>query len=414
MLVIYKYSIVDQHTYCMKRIVLNLAILICLMSSLRGKAQEEFIEPPSKLITRVPFTQLTGGIVIIKAMLNNFPDTLNFVLDTGSSGISLDSTTASELRLSPQSTDRTIRGIAGIKNVPFLYNQTIKFPRLAVDSLDFHVNDYGILTAVYGERIDGIIGYSIFRKFILKINYDSLYIDICTKGTIRYPRGGYLLKPTISNLPIQTLRVKDAVTINSRFLYDIGAGVCMMLSRDFVSDSAFLHKKRKLLTKEGEGVGGKIDMHVTVIKEVKLGPFRFRSVPTYIFDDEFNVTQYPTLGGLIGNDILRRFNTIFNYDKRDFYLVPNSHFNEPFDYSYSGVELYYVEGNIIVGDVAKGSPAEDAGLKENDIVIAINSNFTQNLNAYKISLQVANTKIKFIVRRGGELMEIPFKTGSIR
>lgn len=398
----------------MKRIALNVAILICLLISLRGKAQEEFIEPPSKLITRVPFTQLTGGIVIIKAMLNNFPDTLNFVLDTGSSGISLDSTTASELRLNPQSTDRTIRGIAGIKNVPFLYNQTIKFPRLTVDSLDFHVNDYGILTAVYGERIDGIIGYSIFRKFILKINYDSLYIDICTKGTIRYPRGGYLLKPTISNLPIQTLRVKDAVTINSRFLYDIGAGVCMMLSRDFVSDSAFLHKKRKLLTKEGEGVGGKIDMHVTVIKEVKLGPFRFRSVPTYVFDDEYNVTQYPTLGGLIGNDILRRFNTIFNYDKRDFYLVPNSHFNEPFDYSYSGVELYYVEGNIIVGDVAKGSPAEDAGLKENDIVIAINNNFAQNLNAYKISLQVANTKIKFIVRRGGELMEIYFKTGSIR
>ncbi|HEX2630111.1 MAG TPA: retropepsin-like aspartic protease, partial [Chitinophagaceae bacterium] len=230
----------------MKTIVLNLAILTCLIMSLPCKAQEEFIEPPSKLITRVPFTQLTGGIVILKAMLNNFPDTLNFVLDTGSSGISLDSTTAAELRLNPQSTDRTIRGIAGIKNVPFLYNQTLKFPKLVVDSLDFHVNDYGILTAVYGERIDGIIGYSIFRKFIVKINYDSLYMDICTKGTIRYPRGGYLLKPTISNLPVQTLRVKDAVTINSRFLYDIGAGVCMMLSRDFVSDSAFLHKKRKL------------------------------------------------------------------------------------------------------------------------------------------------------------------------
>jgi hypothetical protein len=398
----------------MKRIVLNLSLLTCLLLSLHSKAQEEFIEPPSRTITRVPFTQLTGGIVILKAMLNNFPDTLNFVLDTGSSGISLDSTTVAELRLTPTSTDRTIRGIAGIKNVPFLYNQTLKFPKLSVDSLDFHVNDYGILTAVYGERIDGIIGYSIFRKFILKVNYDSLYIDICTKGTIRYPRGGYLLKPTISNLPIQTLRVKDAVTINSRFLYDIGAGVCMMLSRDFVSDSAFLHKKRKLLTKEGEGVGGKIDMHVTIIKEVKLGPFRFRSVPTYIFDDEFNVTQYPTLGGLIGNDILRRFNTIFNYDKRDFYLTPNSHFNDPFDYSYSGVELYFVDGNIIIGDVAKGSPAEAAGLKENDVVIALNNNFGQNLNAYKIALQVASTKVKFIVRMDGELVEISFKTGTIR
>ena len=57
-------------------------------------------------------------------------------------------------------------------------------------------------------------------------------------------------------------------------------------------------------------------MHVTVIKEVKLGPYRFRSVPTYVFDDVYNVTSYPHLCGLVGNDILRRFNTILNYDKR--------------------------------------------------------------------------------------------------
>ena len=240
-----------------------------------------------------------------------------------------------------------------------------------------------------------------------------MFIDICSKGTIRYPRGGFLLKPTISNLPVQNLRVRDDRTIHSRFLYDIGAGVCMMLSKDFVSDSAFLDKKRKLLAKEGEGVGGKIDMHVTVIKEVKLGPYKFKAVPTYIFDDVYNVTNYPHLGGLIGNDILRRFNAILNYDKRDFYLVPNRHFNDPFDYSYSGVELYFIQGYIIVGDVAKGSAAEAAGLMENDIVLAINNNFSQNLNQYKIALQAPNQKLKLIVRRNNELKEISFKVKSI-
>jgi len=362
----------------------------------------------------LPFLQLTGGIIILRAQLNSFPDTLSFVLDTGSSGISLDSTTVDELKLKPTPTTRSIRGIAGIKNVPFLYNQQLKFPRLTVDSLDFHVNDYSILTAVYGERIDGIIGYSILSRYIVKINYDSMYIDICSKGTIRYPRGGYLFKPNISSLPVQSLRVKDEATINARFLYDIGAGVCMMLTREFVTDSALLSKKRKLLRKEGEGVGGKIDMDVTVIKEVKLGPYRFRSVPTYIFDDDYNVTSYPYLGGLIGNDILRRFNTILNYDKRDFYLVPNSHFSEPFDYSYSGIELYFIDGYIVIGDVAKKSPAEIAGLKEGDVVLAINNNFSQNLNQYKIALQVTNARMKIIIRRNGELVEINFKTGSIR
>ena len=378
-----------------------------------GFSQEEFIEPPSQKLTRIPFTQLTGGIVIIQAKLKPFEDTLNFVLDTGSSGISLDSTTAAYLKLKPEATNRTIRGIAGIRNVPFLYNQTLQFPALTVDSLDFHVNDYSILTAVYGEQIDGIIGYSLLRRFIVKINYDSLFIDICSPGYIRYPKGGYLFKPTISNLPVQSLRVRDAKTVHSRFLYDIGAGVCMMLSKDFVEDSSLIHKKRKMLAKEGEGVGGKIDMHVTVIREVKLGPYKFRAVPTYVFDDVYNVTSYPTLGGLIGNDILRRFNTILNYDKKDFYLMPNRHFGDPFDYSYSGIELYYILGYIVIGDVAKGSPAELAGLKESDIVIAVNNNFSQNLNQYKIALQATNQKVKIMIRRDEELKEITFKVGSI-
>ena len=62
--------------------------------------------------------------------------------------------------------------------------------------------------------------------------------------------------------------MKNAIT--ARFLHDIGAGVCLMLSKDFVEDSTVLQKKRKLWAKEGEGVGGKIDMHLTVVKELKL------------------------------------------------------------------------------------------------------------------------------------------------
>ncbi len=397
----------------MKRIFFCLEICISILSAIPLAAQEEFIEPPSKLITRIPFTQLTGGIIIMQARLGDFPDTLNFVLDTGSSGISLDSTTVSYLKLTPIPSDKSIRGIAGIRKVSFLYNQKLHIPGLTVDSLNFHVNDYAILTSVYGERIDGIIGYSVLSRYIVKVDYDSLKISFLSQGTLRYPRGGYLLKPTINTLPAHAARVKDEGTINTRLLYDIGAGVCLMLSKDFVQDSSFISSKRKLLAKEGEGVGGKIDMLTTVIKEVKLGPYRFRKVPVYIFDDVYNVTSYPYLGGLIGNDILRRFNIILNYSKNDIYIVPNSHYDEAFDYSYSGLELYMIEGYIVVGDVAKDSPAEQAGLMEGDIVISVNKNFSQNLNQYKIALQAPNERIKIIVRRNGVLREIEFRVKTI-
>jgi PDZ domain/Aspartyl protease len=376
-------------------------------------AQEEFIEPPSKMLTRIGFTQLTGGVVILHATLDNFPDTLNLILDSGSSGISLDSTTVDYFKLTPEPSDKTIRGIAGIKKVGFLYNRKLHFPHLTIDSLDFHVNDYSILTTVYGERVDGIIGYSVFSRYIIKIDYDSLKLEFWSLGTLRYPRGGYLFKPILSTLPVQHARVKDGTTHSANFLHDIGAGVCLMLSKDFAEDSAVLHKKRKLWAKEGEGVGGKIDMHLTVIKELKFGPYRFRNVPTYIFEDVYNVTSYPYLGGLIGNDILRRFNAIINYEKRDIYLTPNSHYRESFDYSYSGIELYFIDGLVEIGDVARGSPAETSGLQEGDVVIAINNNFSQNLNQYKIALQAANERIKIIVRRDGQLKQFEFKVKDI-
>lgn len=389
--------------------LLAIALLVVAIS----RSQEEFIEPTSRLLTRISFTQLTGGVVILKAQLDNFPDTLNFILDTGSSGISLDSTTVAYLKLQPVASDRTIRGIAGIKKVGFLYNRSLRFPDLTVDSLNFHVNDYSVLTSVYGEQIDGIIGYSLFSRYILKINYDSLKIDICSKGSIRYPKGGYLFKPILSTLPVQFARIKDESQHNMRFLHDIGAGVCLMLSQDFVDDSAVLQKKRKLWPKDGEGIGGKISMNLTIIKELKLGPYRFRNIPTYIFEDAFNVTSYPYLGGLIGNDILRRFNVIFNYPKRDIHMVPNSHYRDPFDYSYSGIELYFIDGNIEMGSVAKDSPADLAGIKQGDIVVAVNNDFSQNFNKYKTALLTPNAKVKLILRRNGELVQAEMKVKSI-
>jgi hypothetical protein len=230
---------------------------------------------------------------------------------------------------------------------------------------------------------------------------------------MKYPRGGYLFRPIISTLPVQTARIRDERIVNARFLYDMGAGLNLMISSDFLRDSAFLLKKRKMFTKQAEGLGGKIDISMTVIKEIKLGPYRFRNVPIYVFDDNYNVTSYPYLGGLIGNDLLRRFNIILNYDKRHFYLVPNSHYYDPFDYSYSGIELYYVDGEVIIGDVAQNSPAELAGLKENDVVVSINKNFNANLQQYKNALQSSGEKIKMIVKRDGELMQFEFKVKNI-
>ena len=144
-----------------------------------------------------------------------------------------------------------------------------------------------------------------------------------------------------------------------------------------------------------------------------MGPYRFRNVPTYIFGDDFNVTSYPFLGGLIGSDILRRFNIYLDYDRRTIFLYPNSHYRDPFDYSYTGLGIYIVDKTIRVGDVMKNSPAEKAGFKIDDVIVAVNNNFSNNIQTYKTLFQTINDKVKVVVRRSTGLVVINMKIKSI-
>jgi hypothetical protein len=282
-------------------------------------------------------------------------------------------------------------------------DHTLHFQGLSVDHLDFHINDYELLTSVYGVRIDGIIGYSFLRRYIVRLDYDNSKVEIYSPGTFKYPRGGQLLKPNFTTLPQQLAVIQDSKEILSRFIFDTGAGLCFLLSRDFTEDSSVFKSNRRFFTTQAEGLGGKKQMELTVVKSVKIGPYKFRNVPVHVFDDTYNVSNYPVLGGILGNDLLRRFNVILNYPEQSIFIKPNTHFNEDFDYSYTGLGIYLIGGEIRVIDIVKGSPGEKAGFREGDVIFSVESNFTKNIQVYKNLFQNALGKIKVVVFRG----EIP-------
>lgn len=398
----------------MKRNFAYLVVNVLLISFGQHVAAQSVVsDVSSQLITQFSFHQFSGGVIIVQSRVNDYPDTLNFILDTGSGGISLDSSTVEYLSIPTSPSDRTIRGIAGIRKVNFLYNASLHLPGLTVDSLNFHVNDYDILSSVYGIKIDGIIGYSFFSRYIIHFDYDKHLLSVYTQGEFKYPRGGYLLKPILTTIPIIQSYFRDSRKFNSRFYFDTGAGLCFLLSESFNSDSLVLNPKKKPVLTQAEGLGGKMDMRLTTVKEVRIGPYRFRNVPTYIFDDIYNITAYPYLSGLIGNDLLRRFNVTLNYARNEIHLIPNTHYYSPFDYAYTGLGIYVIEGRIQVEDVISGSPAEKSGFKAGDIIVSVGNNFSNNIQAYKNLLQTPRHKIRIIVNRDNKLLILTLKPSSI-
>jgi C-terminal processing protease CtpA/Prc len=104
---------------------------------------------------------------------------------------------------------------------------------------------------------------------------------------------------------------------------------------------------------------------------------------------------------------------ILDYEHRNIYLAPNSHYHDQFDYSYTGLGIYWIDGQVRVGDVMKDSPADKAGLKEDDIILAVNNNFSNNVQVYKNLLQNTGEKVKIIAKRKGELIQVTLRVKSI-
>ena len=120
------------------------------------------------------------------------------------------------------------------------------------------MNDYDVLSSVYGEKVDGIIGYSFFNRYIVKIDFDSNMVEVYTPGKISYPREGTTLHPVFTALPIQWLQIKDRKKTNFNYYFDTGAGLCFLMSEQYAKDSSISCARRRPVVTQAEGMGGRL------------------------------------------------------------------------------------------------------------------------------------------------------------
>jgi hypothetical protein len=388
-------------------------ILLSIANCLCIKAQEHTAIPQVRPIVVMPFTQISGGVILIKACINDKTDSLNFILDTGSGGISLDSTTSITLGINSIESDTIISGIGGVQKVRYAFDETLQIGGLTIEHLAIHRYDYSLLSSIYGEKIDGVIGFPFFKRYIVQIDFEHNQLLIYHPGKFHYPHNGTLMLIPTNPIPLKHILVKDKTNADFDFFFDTGAGLPFLMSEQFIKDNAILSSTKNSYLTQAEGLGGKKQMRLTVVKSIKIGPYTFRKVPTYLFKDDYNVTAYPLSGGLIGNEILRRFNLIINYGQHEIHLLPNKHYFDAFEYGYSGLNLFLVNDQILVEDVIQNSPADLAGLKIGDEVISVEGNFSGNLQQYKNMLQEPEKKLKLIIKRSGVLLSINMTTWSI-
>ncbi|CAM4180681.1 PDZ domain-containing protein [Zobellia roscoffensis] len=403
-----------------------------------------FSLPKGQKFEKVKF-QFINNLMIVPIEVNGTE--LSFILDSGVSTPILFNISETDSVQINNVSEVTIKGFG--ENVPIkaLVSKGNQFRLKNILNQDqklFVVMDKSInFSTSLGIPVHGIMGYDIFRDFVVDVNY--------IKKNIRFrDPESYVYKKNKNNevLPLAIrakkaylntgLYLKDGKELPVRLLLDTGSSDALWL---FENDSINVPDKHydDFL---GKGLNGNIYGKRTKVDGLRIGRFLLNDAKAAFPDkDSFReLTNLVSRNGSIGGCVLKRFNVVFDYQRSRITLRKNSNFNKPFKYNLSGLDLQHdgiryiaeslsdsqgvvysgkrdfgnvqllfenqtrlsVAPEIIVSAIRAGSPAHEAGLKEGDVILAVNG---KKIHKYKLQdiLEMINEKegkrIKLLIER---------------
>ena len=194
-----------------------------------------------------------------------------------------------------------------------------------------------------------------------------------------------------------SILISEQLNIEGEFLLDLGAGGSFILTTDTGNTyklSNAVDRKIKYSTIAG-GIGGKSERYVIRAAEAGLGDFLFdQPIIDYSLDQGGALVNKKHLG-LIGNEILERFDIIIDFKENNLYLKPNSKKGEAFRLSrhgFSYVDRSETLGGWIVKGFYENCEALNKGMMPGDKIIAVDGIPVENISTGEQELIFRNNE----------------------
>jgi len=400
----------------MIRTLLTIFLALTLFKISNGQTLGFVIADGKKRI-EIPI-QIQNNLVVVPVVLNDVLP-LKFIADTGVQTAILTQKAFSDILQLPYSRKYSVSGPGGEKLIEahVTNNVSIALPGVTGKGHALLVleEDYLELRNFLGTDVHGILGYELFSRFIVKIDYDKKVMTLIMPEKF-HPRKKFqeipMLVEDTKPFILTALNLTASNSMTAKLLMDTGASHGLLLEPS--SDERIVVPSNTVSTVIGRGLGGVITGKTGRIESLKLGDYTLNNVLANFPDpNSYMDTLKSTLTfrhGTVGGEILSRFTVIFNYPQGKLYLKKNSEFKKKFYFNLSGIDLK-AKGSSLnvfeVMEVRKSSPADKAGVLMGDIIISVNGIVAKDLHlnevnallnlkpGKKISLVVERNKVRY-------------------
>ncbi len=321
--------------------------------------------------TTFPF-KLISNHVVIPVEVKGQP--LNLILDTGmplSGGLLFNNEKVEKLNLQ-YGGKAMVMGVGGEGTECNLATGiTFNLPDITLPNQMVLVMDQDSSQSGSFENKDGIIGYTLFSRFVVYINYDEMEITLTEPDRFAYTETGWEFPIRIDHYPflVCTANITGDGNIPIELVIDTGNGTALTLNTEARED---LVLPEQVIAYEMRSIGSKIDRLMGRIKYLELGPYIFTNCLSSFRTSSHEPPPPWAKEGALGQELLRRFNIIFNYKEEKIILEPNSHYDEAFEFNMAGIQFTRSESSHFeVSYVIPDSPASEAGLQSGDQIIEI-------------------------------------------
>ena len=364
--------------------------------------------------SRIPF-ELEANHVILQGTVNG-SGPFSFALDTAASWSAMSLKLAKALGLPLRGGGHT-EGAGGRVEAAQVSSVSLSLPGATLSNLDIAAFSFEGLERHSGRPLDIILGYELFRRYVVEIDFAAKYINLFEPKTYEYDGNGEIIPLAFhENLPHvrASIETPGQKPITDKFVIDVGSGYPVSLQRHLI-DKHQLRLKRGTIETHVTGVGGSIPVTIGRLSRLRLGRFSIQAALTMYPSTRRGVFALSSIAGNIGTGVLRRFKVTFDYARARMILEPNSEFHQNDEYDMSGVRLVAEGPNLKdfrIAEILEASPAKDAGLQVGDLIVELDGRPASEVGIGKLrELFKQDDRDYYLkVKRGDKALGIKLRT----